>query len=278
MEPFEKNMMDSLNVAGYSDSTKRSYLFAIRRLHKFFDCLCPSLLGEHHIKKYLIDLAENYSRSSSYMHLVSMKFYYTNVVGTPFKCLDIKWKRSKARMPTVLSKDQISTLLKNTQVARYRMAFTLCYGAGLRLSEALGLTAMDIDSKRMVIRVLDSKNNQSRQVPLSNRVLSELRIYWKNHRWVSPHPWVFPSPESDCHLSHCGITRAFKLIAARSNCPNAATIHSLRHSYATHLLEDGTDLRIIQAILGHADIRSTIIYLKVSTKLISQVKSPLDSL
>jgi len=130
----------------------------------------------------------------------------------------------------------------------------------------------------MVIRILDSKNNQSRQVPMSKRILNELRIYWKNHRWISPHPWVFPSPESDRHLTTSGPSRSFRVVAARSNLPESASIHCLRHSYATHLLEDGTNLRTIQAILGHADVRSTVIYLKVSTKIISQVKSPLDTL
>ena len=178
-------------------------------------------------------------------------------------------------LPTVLSQEEVERLLNATRSLKHRALLMALYGAGLRVSEACRLTIDDIDSSRMVIHVRQAKGNKDRDVMLSPVLLETLRQYWKGSR---PKHWLFPGYGPDKPMTTKSVFLMVRSVAARAKITKAVSPHTLRHSFATHLLESGTDLRTIQLLLGHADVRTTIIYLQVSQQHIRKIVSPLDQL
>lgn len=267
-------MMNDLALAGYAESTQSKYLDAADSLVKYH-WRCPSELGQDEVRAWVDDrMARGKSPQWLRGQFAGVKFLYTKTLGRPEVVAFLSWPKDPQRLPTVLSADEVRRVLRALELPKYRVFFTTVYATGLRISEACRLETSDIDAERGVIRVR-GKGDKERLVTLKPRLLLILRAYWAFER--PPAPWLFAARTGN-HLCAPTARTALLRATAKAGLGKHVTPHVLRHSFATHLLESGTDLRVIQVLLGHESIASTTRYLKVSTKLLSQANSPLDGL
>ena len=223
------------------------------------------------MREYFLYLykTKNYSRAAITIALCGIKFFYEKTLNKKFEVFNIIRPKRGSKLPVVLTKEEVLKILKNITVLRHRACLTLIYSCGLRLKEGLGLKVNQIDSRRMVIHIREAKGNRDRYVPLPESTLQILRAHYLTHR--NP-VLVFPAPgrgeknePTTCKpLPDSSIQTVFKKSLKESGINKDASVHSLRHSYATHLLENGTDIRIIQEYLGHSSIRTTMIYTRVT--------------
>jgi site-specific recombinase XerD len=204
-----------------------------------------------------------------------IKFFYEKTLKQEWPVLNLIRAQKRVRLPVVLSTEEVRTLLSLIKIPKNRVCMTTIYSCGLRLSEATHLKVSDIDSKRMVIQVRNSKGGRDRCVPLPRRTLDLLREYWLECRSES---WLFPSKIKDDHINNSSIQWCFKVVLHESGIKKHASVHTLRHSYATHLLENGVDLRIIQGILGHKNPKSTVIYTHLTHKIVKKLHNTVDNL
>jgi integrase/recombinase XerD len=207
--------------------------------------------------------------------MCALRFLYGTTLGRKDASEEIKLARQSDPLPVVLSRDEVARFLKAVPELRWRTALVTIYSAGLRVSEAVALTIKDIDSARMVIHIREGKGRKDRYVMLSERLLVILRDYWKRER--PPH-WLFPGPDQSRPVTTRSVQRACRKAADVAGLDKTVTVHTLRHSFATHLLEQGVDIRIIQDLLGHRHINSTTRYARVALNTIRKIESPLDSL
>lgn len=203
-----------------------------------------------------------------------MKFYYGTILKKKFP-YEIKRPRKDKKLPVVLSKEEIAQILSTVDNIKHKAILMLVYSAGLRVSEVVKLKPEDIDSKRKLIHIKGAKGRKDRYTLLADSVLDTLRNYWRQYE---PKKWLFSSTKPDRHLHYRSIEKVFANACERANILKDATVHTLRHSFATHLLEAGTDLRYIQELLGHKSSKTTEIYTHVSRSSISRIVSPLDRL
>jgi site-specific recombinase XerD len=238
----------------------------------------PEELGEAEVRRFLLHQiqVEELSHSTYRQILAALKFLYTVTLRRPWTvgCLPFP-KRGPRKLPSVLTPDEIATLLATFRSPKYRALFMTCYGAGLRIMEACQLRVSDIQSQRMVIRVGQGKGCKERYTLLPSRLLEALRCYWRIAR---PKDWLFPGQGPSGHIMPRAARNAFRSACEQAGLGERCTPHILRHSFATHLLEAGTDLVLIQALLGHASIRTTSRYTHVNLARIQQAISPLDRL
>jgi integrase len=205
----------------------------------------------------------------------SVQFLYTKTLDMPWGNECFPRVRVAEKLPVVLDPEEVAGFFDYVPSLKYRAALMLCYGAGLRIAEAAAVRVSDIDSKRMMIRVEQGKGKKDRYVMLSPRLLCVLRRYWRAAR---PRVWMFPSWRENKHLSVGSLSLACREASRQCGLTKRITAHTLRHSFATHLLENGTDTRVIQVLLGHSRIDTTARYTKVSARVIADTPSPLDSL
>ena len=205
----------------------------------------------------------------------ALRFFYGVTLGRTTLPRRIAYARERQKLPVVLSADEVVRFLEAIPSVKSRTALTTVYAAGLRVSEVVRLAVADIDSERMVIRVEQGKGGRHRYVMLSPRLLEILRVYW---RIVRPDHWLFPGRDRNRPLDQQVLHTACKYARLAAGLTKPVTVHTLRHSFATHLLENGTDVRIIQVLLGHANLQSTVRYTRVATRTISATPSPLDRL
>jgi len=276
MNELRDRMMKDLKLAGHAESTRENYLGCISELTKHF-WASPCELDREQLRSYVEVLTERASIGSSRQrqHFAALRFLYKKTLGKPELVSFLSWPQTPQRLPTVLSAEQVGRLLEELTAVKYRVFFTTVYATGLRLSEACHLTTSDIDAARSVIHVRHGKGNKDRLVPLSEQLLGILRRYWKQER-PQP-PWLFAANNGEALRARTA-RKALRRAANRAGIDKRVTPHTLRHSFATHLLESGTELRIIQVLLGHASIKSTTRYAQVSTKLIANTTSPLEQL
>ena len=269
-------MQEELQRRNYSDSTTVCYLRQITEFAKHFG-RSPAQLGPEEIKQFQLYLVQQKKVSwATYIQATAaLRFLYVKTLGRAFMAAKIPYPKRPKHLPTVLSQEEIKRLLDSTRSLKHRALLMVLYGAGLRVSEACRLTVDNIDSSRMVIHVRQAKGNKDRDVMLSPVLLETLRRYWKVSR---PKPWIFPGYRPDKPMTTKSVFLMVRNVAARAKITKTVSPHTLRHSFATHLLESGTDLRTIQLLLGHADVRTTIIYLQVSQQHIRKIVSPLDQL
>jgi len=273
MSTLREKMMQDLKLAGYAPTTQRTYLEAIGDLAKF--CWSPAELNQEQVRAWVERLtATKVGPQRLRQHFAALKFLYGKTLGRPELVSFLSWPSDPERLPVVLSVEQVGQLLDALESPKYRVLFMTVYATGLRVSEACHLKVGDIDAARGVIHVR-GKGNQERLVMLSPRLLCILRAYWRQER---PRlPYLFTSrtgkPENKDSARY-----VLKKACAKAKLGKKVTPHVLRHSFATHLLESGTELRIIQVLLGHASIRSTTRYARVSAELINKTKSPLERL
>lgn len=276
MGQLRDRMMHDLELAGYMPGTRLRYLNAIRDFAAHFR-RSPGQMGADDVRAWVGWLTKEAGIGPQRIrqHLAALKFLYTKTLWKPEAVSFLSWPKDPQRLPTVLAGGEVERLLTALQRPKYRVFFTTVYATGLRVSEACRLETRDIDAARGVIHVRQGKGQKERFVMLSPRLLSILRTYWSVER--PPAPWLFASSAGRC-LNADMARKALKLAAQMAGIDKKVTPHVLRHSFATHLLDGGTDLRVIQVLLGHSSIKSTTRYARVSTELIAKTKSPLDRL
>jgi site-specific recombinase XerD len=276
---FRERMKQDMDFRGYAPKTRAVYLSAVTELARFAR-RCPAELDQREVREYVDHLVTVRTKGQTVarlrQHLAALKFFYARTLGRPDLVSFIGFPCDPDRLPTVLSIDEVTALLRALKVRRYRMLHTTVYSTGLRVKEACHLQTSDIDASRCLIHVRNGKGGKDRMVMLSLRLLGILREYWRLERPAAP--YLFTSPTTGKPISPDSARRALKLAAAEARLEKRVTPHVLRHSFATHLLDSGTDLRVIQVLLGHANIHTTTIYTKVSAALIASTESPLDSL
>ena len=262
--PLRRRMLDDMTVRNLSPATQQSYVYAVAKFSRFFD-RSPDQLGVEEVRAYQIHLAG-----------LGLSWSHINQVSCAQEAFDrIVSAKEPKKLPVVLSAEEITRFLQAVPGLRSRAALTTAYGAGLRVSEVAALKVGDIDSSRRVIRVEHGKGGKDRYVMLSPPLLAILRAYW---RLAKPAHWLFPGRDRDRPVSTATLQAACRVAAREAGLDKPVSVHTLRHSFATHLLEAGTDIRIIQVLLGHGRLATTAIYTRVATNLIAGTPSPLDGL
>jgi integrase/recombinase XerD len=277
--PLRQRMIDDLRIRNRSPRTIETYISHVARFAKFHG-RSPELLGAEEVRayqKHLLDLGVSWSLFNQ--AVCALKFLYRMTLRVAWPVDQIPYGRKPRKLPVVLSQDEVVRLIEAVGHTVYRMALLTAYAAGLRITETMTLKAEHIDSERMLLHVELGKGQKPRVVPLSEVLLALLRAYWRNDRpKVKDSPWLFPSTNRTKPLHVTTIEKACQQARAAARITKHATPHTLRHCYATHLLEAGTDLRTLQALLGHATLSTTAIYTHVQRKLVTATKSPLDAI
>jgi site-specific recombinase XerD len=268
-------MQDDLKLKNYARGTIEQYLRCAQVFVERFGT-SPLEIDEQAIRKYVLALAEVRSPSTVKMHVAAIRFLYAVTLRTPERVVGLHFPKVPHRLPDILSREEVWRLLEAIEPPKYRAVLMTAYGAGMRISEACSLLTTDIDSGRGVIHVRDGKRNRDRYVMLSPVLLAALREYWKLYR--PQVPVLFPGERPQTCVSHAAVRLALHQGRAKAGIKKRVTPHSLRHAFATHLLEDGADIRTIQVLLGHGSIRSTAHYTQVSVAHICKTRSPLDRL
>jgi integrase/recombinase XerD len=275
MSPLRRRMIEDMTVRNLSPATQRSYLHAVSRFSRYFD-RSPHRLGLEDVREYQVHLVANgISWPALNQTVCALRFFYGVTLGHNEIPERIPYARNPRGLPEVLGADEVVRFLEAVPSLRTRTALTTAYAAGLRASETVGLKVANIDSSRMVIRVEHGKGGKDRYVMLSTQLLKILRIYW---RLIRPKDWLFPGREGNRPIDVQVLYSACRSAGKAAGLGKRVTVHTLRHSFATHLLENGTDIRIIQVLLGHNNLSTTARYTQVSRKIIEQTPSPLDRL
>ena len=262
-----------LELKKYANSTVKTYVTFFEMFINHYKESKLETIDESDIRAYLQFLIHK-NVSNSYLNQVinSIKFYYETVLGMPNRFYEIERPRPKHKLPKVISKEEIIALIENTSNLKHRCIIKLLYGSGLRRSELINLKIKDIDSKRMLVRVEDTKGNKDRYSLLSESALKDLRIYYKEWK---PQKYLFEGRKASKY-SAVSVLTIVKNAATKAKITQKVTPHVLRHSFATHLLESGVDLRQIQVLLGYGSSKTTEIYTHVATNTFKQIKNPLD--
>ena len=277
MSPLRRRMIEDMTVRNLSPATQRSYLAAVSKLSRYFG-RSPDRLGLEDVRTFQVHLvAIGISWPALNQIVCALRFFYGVTLGHDAIPERIAYAREPRKLPVVLSADEVVRFLEAIPSLKSRTALTTVYAAGLRVSEVVLLKIPDIDSQRMVIRVEQGKGGKDRYVmlSLSPQLLRILRSYW---RFARPRRWLFPGRDDDRPLAPTVLHAACRSARSAAGLSKQVTVHTLRHSFATHLLENGADVRIIQVLLGHASLASTARYTQVATKTISKTPSPLDRL
>jgi integrase/recombinase XerD len=275
MTPLRQRFIDDLRIRNYSPRTIEAYVAGVVCLAKHFG-RSPDLLGPEDIRAFQLHLLHERVSWSKFNQIVSaLRLLYRMTLGRPEHVPYIAYGKRPKTLPSVLSPEEVSRLIQAAAPGRNRILLQVAYGCGLRLSELLALQVGDIDSARMVIHVRQGKGHKDRLVPLSLSLLEELRAYW---RLCRPATWLFPGKKPDHPITNGNVQRNFRRIARRAGLTKRCSMHTLRHSYATHLLEAGVDLLTLKALLGHRNLDTTARYLHISTQRIQKTPSLLDLL
>lgn len=275
MTELRRRMKEDLQLAGYSPRTVASYIDTVRVLANYYH-RSPDLITEDEIRQFFLYMINERksSASSITVYLCGIKFFYETTLKRTWQIFDlIKPLRTK-RLPAVLSPEEVRIILKGITNPVYRIALTIIYACGLRVSEGVRLTVSDIDSRRQLLRVHNGKGGKDRYVHLADRPLELLRDYCRQHGIVTG----FLFPHKDGHISCENLQVAFRKAVRSSSVNKPATVHTLRHSYATHLLESGEDIRVIKDLLGHTSITTTDIYTHVTGKIATRLHVNLNGM
>jgi integrase/recombinase XerD len=276
MRRLRDKMREDLALRGMSENTSANYVGCARRFADYFR-RSPCVLGASEIRAFLLALVERGVRPRTFnVYVAALTFLYRFTLGLPERVAALPRMRVPMHVPTVLTGAEVERILVAIGSAKHRALVMLAYGAGLRVGEACRLRVEDIDAKRMLLHVRTTKRGRERHVMLSARLLQALRAYWKRARPTGP--YVFPGRGAGATLTRKAVHRAIVRAVRRAGISKRVSPHTLRHSFATHLLERGTDLRTLQVLLGHASLHSTTAYLHVSTARVQSIASPLDTL
>ncbi|MGB3524346.1 MAG: site-specific tyrosine recombinase/integron integrase [Flavobacteriales bacterium] len=271
-----QRMRQKLEIARYSSRTIETYLNATKKFFLHFPAKHPNDIRTEDIEGYQHHLASTRKVSNSYLNQVvnAVRYYYKDVLGDAQRVKFIERPRGERKLPKVLSEEEVTSLLKAVDNLKHRCILMLIYSAGLRMGEFLALQRTDIIPERKQVLIRGGKGKKDRVSLLSDRLLTLLTKYLHEYK---PSNFLFESPDGGMY-SATSVQMVFKRALKKAHITAPATVHTLRHSFATHLLENGTDLRYIQALLGHSSSKTTEIYTHVSTKAIGKIRSPLDNL
>lgn len=277
MTPLRRRMIEDLTLRNLSPHTVEAYVRAVAQFAKHFGCSPEKLSGEH-ARQYLLHLVQQEHASWSRYNVArcGLQFFYAITLGRDQRFEKLPCARTPKRLPTVLAPEELRRLFAVARDVKHKALLMTLYGAGLRISEALALKPADLDSRRMLIHVRLGKGSKDRMVKLSVQLLEVLRDYWRMRRPVA---WLFPQAKNpDRPMDTSDAWRMVHRTARRAGIARNISPHTLRHSYATHLLDAGTDLRTIQLLLGHRNLKTTSLYLHVSQAKLNAAASPLDRL
>lgn len=276
MSTLREKMSMDLQLKNYSSKTQQAYINHVKRYSEHYN-QSPDNLGTNEIREYLHYLIMNKGVSSSYINLVysALKFFYQTTLRREWDITEIPRMKRQKKLPVVLSTTEVQEIFKATTNLKYRAIFMTIYAAGLRISEASNLKISDIDSNNMQIRVIQGKGKKDRYTLLSTENLKNLREYFRLYR---PVLWLFPGNPLDKPISDRSIQKMFKKSKEKAGIKKSATVHTLRHCFATHLIESGTSIYHIQKLMGHTNPKTTSIYIHLTRKDLLNVKSPLDLL
>ena len=275
MSPLRRRMIEDMTIRNLSPATQRSYLHAVSRFSQYFG-RSPDRLGLEEVRAYQVHLAsKGVAWGSLNLVVCALRFFYGVTLGEATIPERIAYAREPRKLPTVLSADEVVRFLESVSSLKARVALTTAYAAGLRVSEVAALKVRDIDSRRMVIRIEHGKGDKERYAMLSQTLLGILRVYW---RLARPPLHLFPGRTPDKPVEVTVLHAACRSAAVAAGLDKRVSVHVLRHSFATHLLEQGADIRVIQVLLGHENLSTTARYTRVSTEVIASTASPLDKL
>jgi len=276
MTKLRRRMEEELKVRNYRPPTIEAYIAAVRNFARFHG-RSPDQMGAEEVRAYLLHLTEERKLSWSTINqtICGIRFFYTKVLGRPIEVGKVAYQKRQRKLPSVLSEQEIIRLLDASADLKERVILMTLYSGGLRLRELIELQPRDIDSVSMRIRIRDGKGGKERYVVLSTTLLEALRRYFRQFR---PKEWLFYAGSPELPVNPRTIQRMVREVALRAELSKHVTPHTLRHSYATHLLDHGTNLRYIQELMGHKSSKTTELYFHVSQHALGKVVSPLDRL
>jgi site-specific recombinase XerD len=272
-------MLDELQRRNYSPNTIRTYIHAIEDFARYFG-RSPYRLGPEHIRQYQVHLFRDRKLSAGTVEgrTAALRFLFVKTLKRPYLHDQIPFPKRQRPLPAVLSQEEVARLIDSAQSLMHRAMLMTLYGTGVRRAELCQLKVADVDSKRMVIRVRNGNGGRDRDVVLSDKLLETLREYW---RWMKPKTYLFPGTvknwRADVPITTKVVWTAVNEARKRAGIEKRISPHTLRHSFATHMLEAGADLRAIQVLLGHAELADTAVYLHLSRRHLQAVASPIES-
>jgi site-specific recombinase XerD len=275
ISPLRQRMIDDMTIRGFSAKTQADYIRSVKNLAAFLGRSPRTALGED-LRRFQLHLTQIGSGVSSInAHVSGLRFFFKVTLGRRDLIDHLVPRNLPRKVPVVLSPEEAARFLEVAPNLKYRAAFSIAYGAGLRASEVVSLKVSDIDGERMVLRVEQGKGRKDRNAMLSPHLLDLLRAWWLEGR---PQGWLFPGQNPVNPLTTRQLNRVCHAMAGLANIDKRVSLHTLRHSFATHLLEAGTDVRVIQVLLGHKKLDTTALYTRVAAKTIREVLSPLERL
>ena len=285
MKQLRQRIIQDLQLRGYADRTVEAYVHAVAQLARFYQT-SPDQLSEEQVRQYLLHLStvQKVARGTHTIALCGIKFFYRQTLGRSWTVLDVARPKGENKLPVVLSRDEVWRVLDAVRIAVYRVCLTTIYACGLRLMEGIRLQVPDVDGDRTLLHI-HGKRAKDRYVPLPDDTLALLREHWRTHRNPA---WLFPTgtrshiaPRGDPAVgpvSRSSLQSAFCRAVKQSGVHKRAHVHTLRHSYATHLLEAGVTLQLIQEYLGHTSLRTTAIYTHLTRELRAAALQPINGL
>jgi integrase/recombinase XerD len=276
MTALRRRMLEDLQLRGLAPRTQQCYLEAVKHLAQHYR-RAPDRISEEELRQcFLFLLHEKKVAESTFrIHLYGIRFFYERTLQRPWPVFDLVRPQKSQKLPVVLSLQEVRHLLALVNNPTAQMCLRMIYACGLRLTEGTQLQVCDIDVPRMLVWVRQAKGRKDRCVPLAPRVLELLRAYWQRQR---PRPWLFPARHQQTPLPATTLQKTFKLVVRQRGMAKEASIHTLRHSYATHLLERGVSLRVIQALLGHQNPRTTARYTHLTSPTLDLTHATISAL
>jgi integrase/recombinase XerD len=280
MTVLRQKMIEDMQLRGFALRTQEAYLLAVRQMARYYN-KSPDLVTEEELRQYFLYLknVKHAARNTCTIALCGIKFFFQHTLGREWKTFDFLRPPHEHKLPVVLSVEEVGRILNCMHHQHYRVCLTLIYACGLRLLEGVRLRVTEIDGERKMLHLHHGKGGKDRYVPLPPACLRMLRIYWQTHR--NP-VWLFPAlrmgRQADQPMNESALQRAFRAALKESGVRKKATVHSLRHSYATHLLEAGVNLRVIQSYLGHASPTTTAIYTHLTSSTHAQTSDKINDL
>ena len=275
ISPLRARMIEDMNVRKFGEKTQNDYIRHVKTFSTFLG-RSPVKVTPEDLRRFQVHQSKAGTQPPTINSSVAaLRFFFRVTLGRPDMCRHLTIVRQPQKLPTVLTKEEVRRLIEAAPGIKYKAALGVAYGAGLRVSEVANLKVSDIDSKRMLIRVEQGKGKKDRYAMLSPRLLAVLRDYWSV---VRPKVWLFPGRDPVMPITTRQLYRVVRDTAEAIEIKKRVSPHVLRHSFATHLLEHGTDIRVMQVLLGHSKLETAAIYTTVATKVLREVTSPLDLL